>query len=120
MRAGLEEFGSRLERGEYRAAEIIPPHPVSRGISLIPAKPPALCRVVQRDLEISVAAAFAPELGRFIYSVSSRRLCGADGEPTLGAAARGFDDCQLRGRGRPRSVRLKCVAWDPPPKVGHH
>ena len=84
----LEEYGSRLERGEYRAAEIIPPHPVSRGISLIPATPPALCRVVQRDLEICVAAAFAPELGRFIYSVSIRLLCGADGEATLGAAAR--------------------------------
>ena len=82
----LEEYGRRLERGEYGAAEIIPPHPVSRGISLIPARPPALCRVVQRDLEISVAAAFAPELGRFIYSVSIRLLCGADGEPTLGAA----------------------------------
>lgn len=94
----LEEFSWRLEQRRYRAAELVRGAPATRAISLFPASEPFRCCAVHRDVEVTAAALYAPELGRYVYTVSIRLLVeGVDGA-AIGPAARGFSDCQLRGR----------------------
>lgn len=97
----LEEYSRRLEQRRYRAAELVRGAPPTRAISLFPAldaPEPFRCCAVHRDVEVSAAALYAPELGRYVYTVSMRLLVeGVDGA-AIGPAARGFTECQLRGR----------------------
>ena len=94
----LEEYSRRLEQRRYRATELVRGAPPTRAISLFPASKPFRCCVVHRDIEVSAAALYAPELGRYVYTVSIRMLVEGVDSAAIGAAARGFSDCQLRGR----------------------
>lgn len=97
----LEEYSFRLEQRRYRVTELVRGAPPTRAISLFPAlgaPEPFRCCTVHRDVEVSAAALFAPELGRYVYSVSIRLLVEGVDDAAIGPAARGFSDCQLRGR----------------------
>ena len=97
----LEEYSRRLEQRRYRATELVRGAPPTHAISLFPAlnaPEPFRCCTVHRDVEVSAAALFAPELGRYVYTVSIRLLVEGVDDAAIGPAARGFTECQLRSR----------------------